>query len=99
MAQTRDPHDKDYTSDWPIDNQSPMQTSVTDRERRLRRDDAEDEDQQAPRRDDYVRSEQAVMADGQLGGGNLDSGPEESNPEGSNDLNNKQYWERSNTVR
>lgn len=42
----------------------------------------------------WVRSEQPILEDGQLGGANLDKGPERRNPEGTADRPNPPTDER-----
>lgn len=43
--------------------------------------------------DRYVRSEEPVLIDGQLGGRKMANGPEGANPEGSVDISNNDYRE------
>jgi hypothetical protein len=100
MSETMDPRDSLYTSDWPVDD---LRTRV--------RGDLNEEPSvkewlpSSPRSSDpdpypgYVIGETEIMADGQVGTEQLDEGPERSNPEGSVDINNRQYWDRTDPAR
>jgi hypothetical protein len=100
MSETRDPRDALYTSDWPTGDFEARTKSELDEEPSVK-----DWLPSSPRSSDpnpnvpYVIGETEIMADGQVGSHLLNAGPEHSNPEGSVDINNRQYWDRSNPKR